>query len=46
MVTEIVFDEEGEEVLSCVIEAVMTKSARPINWQTLKDSRVWLQGWK
>jgi tryptophan-rich hypothetical protein len=45
MVTEIEFDEDGA-VLSCSIEALMSKRLIPIQWQELKDSKVWLQGWK
>jgi len=45
MITEVEFDEEGE-VIHCVIEAVMTKNERAIDWQDLKDESQWLQGWK
>lgn len=45
MITEVEFDEEGE-VIHCLIEAVMTKNERAINWQDLKDNSQWLQGWK
>jgi len=45
MITEVEFDEEGE-VIHCVIEAVMTKNGRAIDWQDLKDESQWLQGWK
>lgn len=45
LITEIELDEEGE-VLSCVIEALMTKRAESIEWQSLKDTDQWLQGWK
>ncbi|MCS6151805.1 TIGR02450 family Trp-rich protein [Shewanella baltica] len=36
LVTEIEFDEEGV-VISCSIEAVMSKRVIPINWHDLKD---------
>ena len=45
MVTEIEFDEEGV-VVSCSIEAVMSKRSIPINWHDLKDDTHWLHGWK
>ena len=45
MITEVEFDEEGE-VIHCLIEAVMTKNERAIDWQGLKDDSQWLQGWK
>ena len=45
MITEVEFDEEGE-VIHCLIEAVMTKNERSIDWQDLKDNSQWLQGWK
>lgn len=45
MVTEVEFD-EGGVVIACLIEAVLSKRATPIEWQDLKDSEQWLQGWK
>lgn len=45
LVTEIEFDEECL-VISCSIEAVMSKRVIPINWYDLKDEGLWLQGWK
>lgn len=45
MVTEIEFDEEGV-VVSCSIEAVMSKRFIPINWHDLKDDNNWVYGWK
>jgi tryptophan-rich hypothetical protein len=44
LVSKITFDEEGC-VEECVIEAVMTKRADAIDWNSLKDSTQWLQGW-
>ena len=44
IVSEIEFDEDGE-VLSCLIEPVMSKRPVPINWQDLKDESHWLHGW-
>lgn len=45
IVSEIEFDED-DSLLSCFIEAVMTKRLVLINWQELKNSSVWLQGWR
>ena len=45
IVSEVEFDEENS-VVSCSIEAVMSKRSFAINWQDLKDDRLWLQGWK
>ncbi len=45
IVTEMEFDEEGV-VLSCCIEAVMSRRTIPIHWPDLKDNNLWLQGWK
>ena len=45
IVTEVEFNEEGE-VLHCLIEAVISKRAVPIQWQDLKDTDKWLHGWK
>lgn len=45
IITEMEFDEEGV-VISCVIEAVMSKRSMAINWQDLKDRQRWLQGWQ
>jgi len=45
MITEVEFDEEGN-VIHCLIQAVMTKNERAIDWHELKDESLWLQGWK
>lgn len=45
IVEEVDFDEDGV-VISCSIEAVMSKRLIPIEWQDLKDRNKWLQGWK
>ena len=44
-VTEISFDEEGL-VVSCCIEAVMSKRSTSINWHDLKEDDNWVHGWK
>ena len=45
MVTEVEFDEDGG-VMSCTLEAVLTKRARLIEWCELQDEGEWLHGWK
>lgn len=45
LVSEVEFDEEGV-VVSCCIEAVMSKRLIPINWRDLKDESNWTHGWK
>jgi len=44
-ISEVEFDEEGV-VTACFIEAVMSNNFYAIEWQDLKDSARWLQGWK
>lgn len=44
LVTEIEFDEAGM-VVSCSIEAVISKRTISINWLDLKDDRNWIHGW-
>ena len=45
MVTDVEFDEEGA-VISCSIEAIISKRSSPIQWQDLKDMSHWVHGWK
>lgn len=45
MVTEVTFDEEGS-VITCLIEAVLSKRTTAIDWYVLTDSEQWLYGWK
>ena len=45
IVTEIKFDEKGE-VSKCIIEAVISKKSKNIDWIELKNDRIWSQGWK
>lgn len=45
LVTELKFDEEGN-VIHCLLEAVISNRAAPIDWQELKNSACWQQGWK
>ena len=45
VITEVEFDEDGA-VIHCLIEAVISRRAEPIDWQALKDRNRWLQGWQ
>ncbi|WP_105264728.1 TIGR02450 family Trp-rich protein [Pseudoalteromonas sp. T1lg76] len=45
LVSEIEFDEEGS-VISCKLEAVLSKNEYLIDWTELKSQEQWLQGWK
>lgn len=45
LVTELEFDEE-DNVVHCLIEAVISNRTEPIQWRALKDDANWLQGWK
>lgn len=45
IVTGVEFDEAGI-VVSCEIEAVISKRSSPINWHDLKDESTWVHGWK
>ncbi|WP_105213592.1 TIGR02450 family Trp-rich protein [Pseudoalteromonas sp. T1lg22] len=45
LVSEIEFDEEGA-VISCKLEAVLSKNEYLIDWTELKSQEQWLQGWK
>ncbi|MFC5081023.1 hypothetical protein VTH8203_02786 [Vibrio thalassae] len=45
LVSQVKFDEDGT-VMSCKLEAVLSRKEYPIDWTELKDSDKWLQGWK
>lgn len=45
LITEVEFDEQGV-VVSCIIQAVLTGRAMPINWHELQDRNHWGQGWQ
>lgn len=44
LVTKLLRD-ELENVVACVLEAVLTGRAETLDWQVLKDDRRWRQGW-
>ncbi|MBN3492855.1 TIGR02450 family Trp-rich protein [Vibrio neptunius] len=45
LVSDIEFDDDGV-VISCKIEAILSKKEYSIDWQELKHQANWLQGWK
>ena len=45
LVTQVNFDELSN-VKFCLIETVITKKEEEIDWNELKDSNKWQQGWK
>lgn len=45
LVTEIFRDEEGT-VLEIELQAILTRRAERLPWQTLKDPEAWRMGWK
>ncbi|CAH0225003.1 TIGR02450 family Trp-rich protein [Pseudomonas glycinis] len=45
LVTELIRDEEGT-VLEVELQAVLTQRSERLDWQVLKDSKLWLLGWK
>ncbi len=45
LVSAVEFDEDGT-VMSCSLEAVLTRKEYAIDWTELKNSEKWRQGWK
>lgn len=45
LVSELKLDEDGNVVV-CQLEAVISHRAELIDWQQLKNTDNWLQGWK
>ena len=46
IVSDVEFDDEETLVVSCHIEAVMSKRTISINWHDLKNDSNWIHGWK
>ena len=44
LITELELD-ENDAVIHCLIEAVISHQVQLINWEDLKESENWLQGW-
>lgn len=45
LVSDIEFEEDGS-VLSCTLEAVISKKEYLIDWKELMSDDKWIQGWK
>lgn len=46
LVSELIKDHLDQQIVSCVLEAVIDNHKLQIDWRELKDSRLWIQGWK
>ena len=45
LISELEFD-ENDNLTHCLIEAVISNRTELINWQDLKESEHWFQGWR
>jgi tryptophan-rich hypothetical protein len=45
IIIDVEYDEDAA-VVSCIIEAIMSKRSVQIQWRDLKDIKQWVQGWK
>jgi tryptophan-rich hypothetical protein len=45
LVVDVEFNEEGL-VISCLLEAIISKRTRDIDWRDLKNPDNWKPGWK
>ncbi|NTS76344.1 TIGR02450 family Trp-rich protein [Catenovulum sp. SM1970] len=45
LITDVEYEEDGT-VIACTLEAVLSKTAYQIDWQSLKDADKWQFGWK
>jgi tryptophan-rich hypothetical protein len=45
IIIDVEYDEDAA-VVSCIIEAIMSKRSVQIQWRDLKDINQWIQGWK
>ena len=45
LITELELD-GNDNVIHCLIEAVISHRVQPINWTELKENERWIQGWK
>ncbi len=46
IVTQLIRDEHSQEVVGCVLQAVIDKCTFELDWQELQETERWLQGWK
>jgi len=44
VITKVKFDEQ-QNVIECIIEAVINQRQYEINWRDLKDKKQWRLGW-
>jgi len=44
LITTVKFDEQ-QNVIECIIEAVINNAAYSIDWRELKDTQQWRLGW-
>ena len=40
------FRSDDETIVSCEMEAIINNHVYKIDWQQLKDSSIWIMGWK
>ncbi|MGR5452103.1 TIGR02450 family Trp-rich protein [Vibrio sp. PNB22_3_1] len=45
LVSEVEYDDDGV-VISCKLEAVLSKNEYSVDWKELRLQDKWLQGWK
>ena len=45
LISELKYD-ENELISDCLIEAIISKNNESIDWNDLKNSNKWQQGWK
>jgi len=45
LVSEVEYDDDGV-VISCKLEAVLSKNEYSVDWKELRHQDKWLQGWK
>lgn len=45
LVTDVEYDENGA-ITHCLIESVMTRRSMAIEWRTLGNSDLWVNGWR
>jgi len=45
LITELEFD-ESDNVIGCLIEAVLSNRSALIDWKELENDDNWVQGWK
>lgn len=45
MVVKVKFDEQ-QNVIECIIEALINRQQYEIDWRTLKDAQQWQLGWR